>query len=128
MKPQIQLQIFIPEVTPADSAFPIRVALFRLIPPKQRSPLSFEIGVGLAKNDAGEVEGYSILLNGERMDPETVDTLPEAIMRAALNLNLNTIPQYLAKHIREYAMRSGVETAFMRRPAYRGVPGIEEEH
>ena len=127
MKPQIQLSFYIPETTPEDRNFPIRVAVLKLIPPSKNSSLTFEVGIGLAKSDAGEVEGYAILLNGERVDPETLDTLPEATMRACLNFCTNVIPTWLQKHIREYATRQGLETAFLRRPAY-GKYQDEEEY
>ena len=127
MKPQIQLSFFLPETIPQDSAFPIRVATFKLTPPGGRRSVSVESSIALARDDAGEVEGYAILWNGERVDPETIDTLPEATMRAALAYCTNVIPQWLHKHIREYATRAGLETAFLRRPGYRPAGGIEED-
>jgi hypothetical protein len=118
MKPQIQLSLYIPETTPEDKAFPIRVAVLKLTPPSKNSSLTFEVGIGLDRNPDGEVTGYTILLNGARIDPETIDTLPEATMRACLNFCTNVVPQWLQRHIREYATRQGLETAFLRREAY----------
>lgn len=129
MRPQIQLSFYIPETTPEDRAFPIRVAILKLIPPSKNSSLTFDVSLGLSRNNAGEVEGYAILLNGERVDPETLDTLPEATMRACLNFCQHVVPQWLHRHVREYATRAGVETAFLRRPAYGQMhEEYEEEH
>lgn len=105
MKPQIAIKFYLPETIPLSVSFPIRVAEMRLIPPGQRSPISFGFDVGLT------AEGYTILVNGEETGEE-IDSLPEATMRAALALCQEAVPEYLHRHIRDYAKRVGVERAF----------------
>lgn len=118
MKPQIQLSFYLPETLPQDSAFPIRVATLKLQPPRGRSTLSFDVAIDLARTSAGVVEGYAITLNGQRVDPETIDTLPEATARATMNFCHNVVPQWLQAHIREYATTTGLERAFARREGW----------
>lgn len=72
------------------------------------------------RGEAGEIVGYSILQDGERVDPETIDTLPEATARAILGITEFVIPQWLRDHLREYAQQGGLERAFARREGWNG--------